>query len=66
VTSDIKNEIIEGGFTKLEPDFNRECDNCGATPTVTIVDTTSQSRDHTYICGACFFGEAAMLDSENW
>ncbi len=40
---------------KIIPDYESQCDNCGASP---IVPTTG-------LCGPCTFGEAATLDG-NW
>lgn len=51
---------------KLKPDYDKPCDNCGAVPTVTVVDENDNITHDFEMCGVCTFGEAAMLDPENW
>jgi len=42
-------------LTCVAPDYERECDNCGATPILPM----------TGMCGPCTFGEAETADG-NW
>lgn len=53
--------------TKFEPDYTEECDNCGQSPTVTVVenDTGNVVQDFG-MCGPCMFGEAKCIDPEEW
>lgn len=53
--------------TKSQADYESECDNCGQTPVVDIVDAGTGTVVHaTGLCGACCFGEADCIDPENW
>ena len=45
------------------PDFKAECFNCGTMPCVVI---EGHIQPNTLLCGPCFFGEAVMIDWENW
>lgn len=48
------------------PDYDTPCDICGAVPTVTIVDSNGEQKTHYEMCGPCTFGDAAMLDPQEW
>lgn len=48
----------------FEPDYDKCCDVCDSLPTVVILE--GDIKDPTYLCGPCFFGEADMLNSDNW
>ena len=50
---------------RFEPDWQSECDNCGDVPTVTAV-LNGQVGAHTGLCGPCTWGEAKMLDPDEW
>lgn len=51
---------------KAVPDYKTPCDNCGQTPTVTIVNSHGKVETHTELCGVCCFGEAACIDPSEW
>lgn len=48
-----------------DPDYEVPCENCGQYPTVTGVKDGIVEM-HTGMCGPCTWGEAAMLDPEEW
>jgi len=48
------------------PDYEHECQNCGQTPVVTIVDENDEVIENFEMCGPCLFGEAACLDPKEW
>jgi len=50
---------------ELESDFEKECENCGQSPTVVLKDNDGM-REHTGLCGVCLFGEADCIDPEEW
>lgn len=47
----------------FRPDFDHECRECGATPTVLVI---GHECPVTYLCGAHFFLDREMLDWEKW
>lgn len=51
---------------KFEPDYEKQCDNCGQVPTVRIVNAQGQEVMHTEMCGPCTWGEAETIDLEKW
>lgn len=53
------------GHSKSVPDYNTPCENCGTKPTVDVVENGAVVY-HSELCGACFFGEADMIDPSNW
>ena len=60
-----KDDPLEIEIDSFQPDYAHECDNCGQSPVVTGI------RRGTVIylsgmCGPCTWGEAAMLDPEEW
>lgn len=50
---------------RYKPDYKRKCCNCGQKPVVTAVSDGKRVIDFE-MCGPCTFGEAAMLDPDNW
>ena len=50
---------------RWEPDYRRTCCNCDTPHTVTGVrgELVVYEGD---MCGVCTWGEAAMLDPDNW
>jgi hypothetical protein len=50
---------------KFEPDYKNECDVCGATPVVTVT-RAGKVMNTTGMCGPCTWGEAAMVDPDEW
>jgi len=40
----------------IEPDYEHECDVCGQSPILPVSG----------MCGACTWGEAELIDPENW
>jgi len=50
---------------KYEPDYEVDCVNCGATPTVTVI-RLEKIIHRTYMCGVCTWGEAEMTDPDEW
>lgn len=51
---------------KLVPDYEQKCDNCGASPVVTIENENNEVIYNYEMCGPCVFGEADCIDPENW
>jgi hypothetical protein len=55
---------------RYEPDWEKACENCGESPTVTGVAVDGPDRGKvvldTGMCGMCTWGEAAALDPANW
>ena len=52
---------------KAVPNYEIECDTCGAKPTVTMKNTEDEfDVQETEVCGPCFFGESEAIDSETW
>lgn len=47
----------------FHPDFENECRECGALPTVVVVD---HPVPHTHLCGRHFFADRSMVDWELW
>lgn len=43
-------------FVRVYPDYTRKCENCGASPVVSL----------TGLCGPCTFGESVCSDSKEW
>lgn len=48
------------GSVKIKPDYDTQCTACAQSPTVVI------DNDNLDLCGPCTFGEAAMIDVDNW
>ncbi|WP_157359224.1 hypothetical protein [Vibrio coralliirubri] len=49
------------------PNEKGSCCNCGASPTVDIINRTTGNLEMSLdTCGACTWGEADCLDPENW
>lgn len=49
----------------FEPDYETPCEACGSVPTVTGV------KDNVVVyssgmCGCCLWGDAELLDPDNW
>jgi len=60
-TASPSNEATEATFI---PDYKRVCVVCDAAPTIsTSVDGKVEASR---LCGPCFFGEARMVDSDEW
>lgn len=56
-------EVVE--IDRYEPDYDDQCQNCGASPTVTAVkDGVVVYRAH--LCGPCCWGTADAIDPEEW
>lgn len=51
---------------RYEPDYESACDNCGAKPTVTVVDKKGNVLHSTEMCGPCTWGEAETVDPDKW
>ena len=49
----------------FEPDYKHRCCVCGQKPVVTAVKDGKVVMG-TDMCGPCTWGEAAMLDPEEW
>jgi hypothetical protein len=48
----------------FEPNDDKRCVVCEQRPTVNYVTRGQTHRSR--LCGACYFGEADMLDPEKW
>jgi len=57
--------LLEDEQERMVPDWESECEVCGASPTVTI-EVKGMVVSATGLCGACCFGEADCLDPDNW
>lgn len=53
-------------FDRYEPDYSGECEVCGQSPVVTLVDEKGKVVHCTGMCGPCTWGEAACLDPDEW
>lgn len=51
---------------KFVPDYKHECDHCGQKPVVTGVNDKGVVVYEADMCGACTWGESALLDPDNW
>ena len=49
----------------FQPNYKRRCFCCDQKPTVDVVKD-GKVIDTTEMCGPCAWGEAAMLDPEEW
>lgn len=49
----------------FEPDYGSNCDLCDASPVVTVVKD-GEVLHSTNMCGPCTWGEANMIDPDNW
>lgn len=47
------------------PDYDDQCMNCGASPTVAAV-AKGKLVYQGHLCGPCTWGDADMLDPGNW
>lgn len=45
------------------PDFDNECRECGASPTVIVINHIVPDTD---LCGPHFFADRSMVDWEMW
>ena len=52
--------------SKAVPDYESECELCGNSPVVLIIEEQAGSEHETLMCGPCFFGAACCLHPENW
>lgn len=46
-----------------QPNFARECRECGSSPTVIVIEHIQPETD---LCGCCFFGDHRMVDYDLW
>jgi hypothetical protein len=52
---------------EFKPDYERECANCEQSPVVMAIDATGKNHmDRRPLCGPCCFGEARMVDPNQW
>jgi hypothetical protein len=56
-------QLIE--VTRLTPDTDVQCNECGGMPTVTATLSDGTTRN-THQCGPCFFGNASYRDPATW
>jgi len=52
--------------SSYEPDYSEECDNCGQSPIVTIVNKKGKVLQNFHMCGPCTFGSAECIDPCKW
>jgi hypothetical protein len=51
---------------KFEPCYSTKCDNCGQSPTVTLVNGDGKETNRWDMCGVCVWGESDCIDPDNW
>jgi hypothetical protein len=56
---------VEVQIDSYEPNYGRQCEVCGESPTVTGVFQGRVVYDGS-MCGVCTWGEAACRDPANW
>lgn len=57
------NEITE---VKAAANYKRSCDVCGQKPTVQLLNLDGSLYSNTDMCGACYYGESACIDPDEW
>jgi hypothetical protein len=50
----------------FEPCYGTECDNCGQSPTVTLINKEGKEINRWDMCGVCMWGESDCIDPDNW
>lgn len=50
----------------FEPNFTRECETCGTSPTVETVANGKRWRSLAALCGACKFDDPNKADPRTW
>jgi len=52
---------------EFSPNYDKECQQCGQTPIVQVIDCENQELiEDSELCGVCFFGEVTYIEVENW
>lgn len=57
--------MTEDPKAEFKPNYKRKCTSCDQKPTVDIFEDGTLVLDSA-LCGPCFFGTAAALDSDTW
>jgi len=59
--------MAQGEVCTTKPNYDIRCEVCDQTPTVDLYTADGKKRlEQMGLCGPCMFGEAEMIDPENW